>query len=176
MPCSAEFRDHALDLLSGLGPVEARRLFGGYGLFLSGVMLGLLDDDELFLRFDEESRPRFEAAGCRMWTYGRMTETHYLRPPDEAHEDAEAMLPWARLGLASALRRKAAKDAEAAARAARRAERERKAVAAERVPARRKPVSARASTGSARTKGAKRPTSAPGPERAAPARRGARRR
>jgi DNA transformation protein and related proteins len=136
MPCSRSFVDHALDLLCDLGPVQARAMFGGHGIYLRGVMFGLLDDDELFLKTDAQSRPQFTAAGCRMWTYGAMAETGYYRPPDEAHEDPEAMLPWARLGLEAALRKKAANDARAAAAAARRAAREEKAVAKRASPAR----------------------------------------
>ncbi|HYD41632.1 MAG TPA: TfoX/Sxy family protein [Anaeromyxobacter sp.] len=123
MPCSPTFADHAVDLLSGLGPVDARRMFGGYGVYARGVMFALLYDDELFLKTDDETRDRFRAAGCRMWVYGRMAETNYYRPPDEAHEDAEAMLPWAKLGLEAALRRRAAKAAKAAEKERRRAAR-----------------------------------------------------
>jgi DNA transformation protein len=104
--------------------VQARRLFGGHGLYLGGLMFGLLDDDELFLKTDAETRPRFVAAGGRMWLYPGAEETDYLRPPDEAHEDAEAMLAWAELGLAAARRKQAEKDARARAKAERRAARE----------------------------------------------------
>lgn len=121
MSSSSTFAAHAVDLLSGLGPVDARRMFGGYGVYARGVMFGLIAGDELFLKTDDETRDRFRAAGCQMWVYGRMAETNYYRPPDEAHEDPEAMLPWAKLGLEAALRRRAAKAAKEAASAARRA-------------------------------------------------------
>ena len=85
MPCSPSFVEHALDLLSEIGPVEARRLFGGYGLYARGVgaMVGLLDDDELFLRIDDQTLHLFTAAGCRRWEYPGAGEggTHYYRPP-----------------------------------------------------------------------------------------------
>ncbi len=107
------FVAHALDLLALLGPVEARAMFGGHGLYGEGVMFGLLDDGELFLKTDDATRERFVAAGCRRWTYVnkkvRMENTGYFRPPDDAHEDPEAMLPWARLALEAALRARAAK-------------------------------------------------------------------
>ena len=107
------FVAHALDLLALLGPVEARAMFGGHGLYGEGVMFGLLDDGELFLKTDAATRERFVAAGCRRWTYVnkkvRMENTGYFRPPDDAHEDPEAMLPWARLALEAALRARAAK-------------------------------------------------------------------
>jgi DNA transformation protein and related proteins len=132
MPCSPTFVDHVLDLLSPLGPVAPRRLFGGYGLYARGVMFALLDDDELFLKTDAESLPRFRERDCRMWVWASDgPATDYFRPPDEAHEDPEAMEPWARLGLEAALRVKGAKAAKAAAAAARRVERERKKAAGE---------------------------------------------
>jgi DNA transformation protein len=122
------FVDHALDLLAGAGPVQARRMFGGYGIYARGVMFGLLDDDELYLKTDEVSLPRFVAAGCRNWVYpGNPGPTSYWRPPDDAHEEAEAMAPWARLGLEAALRLQAAKAAKAARAAARRKKRPAKA-------------------------------------------------
>jgi DNA transformation protein len=102
------FVAHALDLVALLGRVEARRMFGGHGLYAEGVMFALLDDGELFLKTDGETRARFVAAGCRRWTYVhgkvRMEETSYFRPPDAAHEDPEAMLPWARLAVEAARR------------------------------------------------------------------------
>jgi DNA transformation protein len=113
MPNSPDFVTHAVELLSGVGPVDTRAMFGGHGLYARGVMFGLLDDDELFLKTDELSRPRFVEAGCRQWVYvaktQRMENTSWFRPPDEAHEDPEAMLGWARLALDSALRVRAAK-------------------------------------------------------------------
>ncbi len=117
------FVSYAVDLLSLVGPVEARAMFGGHGLYAEGVMFGLLDDGELFLKTDAETRDTFVGAGCRQWVYvhkdARMEETSYFRPPDDAHEDREAMLPWAQLAVAAALRTRAAKNAKRRQRTAR---------------------------------------------------------
>jgi len=120
MPESRGFIEFAVDLLSLVGPVRARAMFGGHGIYCGDVMIGLVDDDEVFLKTDVETLPRFVAAGCRRWVYaggGRTMETSYFRPPDEAHEDAEAMLPWGRLALEAARRGAAAKAARASRRA-----------------------------------------------------------
>ena len=115
MPSDPSFVAHVLDLVAPLGGVTARAMFGGHGLYAQGVMFGLLDDDELFFKTDEATRARFVAAGCRQWMYVnkkvRMENTGYFRPPDDAHEDAEVMLPWARLALDAALRARTAKEA-----------------------------------------------------------------
>jgi DNA transformation protein len=107
-----DFVTFAVELLSSVGPVTVRRMFGGHGVYAEGVMFALLDDDELFLKTDERTRETFRDAGCRMWTYGQMEETSYWRPPDEAHDEPEAMRPWATLGLEAALRKRAEKVAK----------------------------------------------------------------
>ena len=47
MASPARFVEHVLDLLLALGPVKARRMFGGWGFFLEGVMFALSADDRL---------------------------------------------------------------------------------------------------------------------------------
>jgi len=115
MAVSKSFVTHALDLCARAGPVQARAMFGGYGLYLGGAMFGLLDDDELYLKADDSSRQAFVDAGCRQWVYpspkGPMAMGYY-RPPDAALEDPEAMAPWARLGVDAALRARARKKAK----------------------------------------------------------------
>ena len=144
MANSPDFVTHALELVAGVGPVEARRMFGGHGVYAQGVMFGLLDDDELFLKTDERSRPRFVEAGCRQWVWvsktQRMESTGYFRPPDEAHEDPEAMTAWAALALEAALRKRAAKAARGAAKPKARPKPAKRGRAA--APARRKPAAA----------------------------------
>jgi DNA transformation protein len=122
MPSDPSFVAHVLDLVAPLGEVTARAMFGGHGVYAEGVMFGLLDGDELFLKTDGSTREIFVAAGCRQWSYVnkkvRMENTGYFRPPDGAHEDPDAMLPWARLALDAALRARAAKAARGTRRAA----------------------------------------------------------
>ncbi len=143
MPESPGFVEFAVDLLSRLGPVRARAMFGGHGIYCGDVMIGLVDDDEIFLKTDEVTRPAFVAAGCRCWVYEdatRRMETGYFRPPDEAHESAEDMEPWGRLALEAARRAAAEKRARAAAKAARKAATGKKPVAKAKPATKRKPV------------------------------------
>ncbi|NIR58502.1 MAG: TfoX/Sxy family protein, partial [Gammaproteobacteria bacterium] len=46
---ASEFVSHLLDMLEPLGPVSARRMFGGYGIYLDRLMFALVADDSLFL-------------------------------------------------------------------------------------------------------------------------------
>jgi DNA transformation protein len=107
VPESPGFVAFAVELLSRVGPVRARAMFGGHGVYCGDLMIGLVDDDELFLKTDGESRPRFEEVGCRQWVFtggGKEMRSSYFRPPDEAHESPEDMEPWGWLALEAARR------------------------------------------------------------------------
>ncbi len=162
MPESPGFVEFAVDLLSRLGPVRARAMFGGHGIYCGDLMIGLVDDDEVFLKTDELTRPAFVAAGCRCWVYEdatRRMETGYFRPPDEAHESPEDMEPWGRLALEAARRAAAEKRARAAAKEAR------KAAGAK--PAGKPPAKAAARNVAAPTRKAPSPRQAPRPRKRA---------
>jgi DNA transformation protein len=101
--------------------VRSRAMFGGHGIYCGDLMFGLVDDDEIFLKTDDLTRPMFEAAGCRRWVYsggGKKMETNYFRPPDAAHESPEDMAPWGRLALEAARRAARVKAAKKKAKAA----------------------------------------------------------
>jgi DNA transformation protein len=122
VPESPAFVAFAVDLLGPLGPVRARAMFGGHGIYCGDLMIGLVDDDEVFLKTDDQTRPVFEAAGCRRWIYGgggKEMKTSYFRPPDPAHESPEDMEPWGRLALEAARRAARAKASKKRGTAAR---------------------------------------------------------
>ena len=113
---SPGFVAFAVELLSRVGPVRARAMFGGHGVYCGDLMIGLVDDDEIFLKTDGETRPRFEGAGCRQWVFtggGKEMRSSYFRPPDDAHESPEDMEPWGRLALEAARRAAKAKTSKA---------------------------------------------------------------
>jgi DNA transformation protein len=115
VPESPGFVSFAVELLGRVGPVRARAMFGGHGIYCGDLMIGLVDDDEVFLKTDGETRPRFEEAGCRQWVYSggkKEMKTSYFRPPDEAHESPEDMEPWGRLALEAGRRSAALKRAK----------------------------------------------------------------
>jgi DNA transformation protein len=107
----------AVDLFSDMGGVEARRMFGGAGLYAGGVMFGLIDDDIIFLKVDETLRSDLAAAGSRSWIYterkgpkaGIPQETSYWSLPESALDDPEEASAWGLRSLAVAQAIKAAK-------------------------------------------------------------------
>ncbi len=103
----SEFSDYLADLLVPLGPVQVRDMFGGFGVFLDGLMFGLLADDTLYLKVDDANRAEFEAAGCEPFVYtmkGKAIEMSYRRAPEDAVESWETIQSWAESGLGAARR------------------------------------------------------------------------
>ncbi|NTX15114.1 TfoX/Sxy family protein [Myxococcus sp. CA056] len=115
------FVEYVVELLEKLGPVQARRMFGGWGLYFGGRMFGLIGDGQLFLKVDDVTRPDFQAAGCRPFIFeggGKTVALGYWTPPADASDDAYELLPWARRAVDAAARaalKKAPKKKPAAA-------------------------------------------------------------
>lgn len=109
--------DHCIELLSPLGAVRARRMFGGHGLYVDELFIAIIAFDRLYLKTDETTRERFATAGCEPFVYqakGRDQVTlGYWTVPAEAMESPQLMQPWARLAIAAALRARAAKPSAA---------------------------------------------------------------
>ena len=108
----AEFTHHCIDLLSPLGPVRTKRMFGGVGFYVDEVFIALIAFERLYLKVDAQTRPQFEAAGCQPFVYdaaGKAVSLGYFSAPEDAMESAPLMQNWARLALEAALRARAAK-------------------------------------------------------------------
>ncbi|HJM49560.1 MAG TPA: TfoX/Sxy family protein [Alphaproteobacteria bacterium] len=108
MAKQSEYVVRVLEILTPLGEVRAKPMFGGQGLFLDGTMFALITRaDRLYLKADEENRPAFEARGLE--GYGKMP---YRAAPDEALAGWAEMQPWAEGAVGAALRGAAAKGAK----------------------------------------------------------------
>jgi len=112
MTADREFVSYVVESLRALGRVGARRMFGGHGIFMDGVMFGLIADDQLYLKVDAGNRAAYEAEGLQPFTYsgkGRPIEMSYRLAPSEGFDDPEILCDWAREAYAAALRSDARK-------------------------------------------------------------------
>lgn len=101
------FIAYLLEHLEPLGPVRARKMFGGYGLFLNDRMFGLVSKDAFYLKVDHRNRPDFEAAGSEPFSYERAGKPYsmsYFLVPPEVLEDTDTLCDWAKKAWEAALR------------------------------------------------------------------------
>ena len=106
-----EFTAHCLDLLASVGPVVAKRMFGGWGISVDGITFAIIADlgsgERLWLKTDDQTLARFQAEGCPRFVYqakGRDMSMHYHAAPEAAMESPALMRDWALLAWQTALR------------------------------------------------------------------------
>jgi len=108
-----EFTNYVVDLMQSIGPVYVKRMFGGYGLFLDGLMFALVSDSLLYLKADTENKDNFIKNNLSAFSYvkkAKVCNLSYFQSPEDALEDAEIMHNWARASYAAALRATAKKS------------------------------------------------------------------
>jgi DNA transformation protein len=106
----SELVDHTVEMFGPLGPVQARRMFGGYGLFRGEAMFGILVDGVLFLKADEITTPLFKARGLTRFQYdrnGRPVRMSFFAAPEEVFDDRDEAELWGRRALEAAERARA---------------------------------------------------------------------
>ncbi|MFV1997952.1 MAG: TfoX/Sxy family protein [Acidiferrobacterales bacterium] len=102
-----EFVSYVVDLMQTIGPVHAKGMFGGHGIFLQELMFGLVSDGTLYLKADKDTEHEFTEKGLEAFTYikkGKEFRMSYYQAPEEALEDSEEMNSWANKAYSTALR------------------------------------------------------------------------
>jgi len=103
---SDAFRTFVLDQLHELGDVTPRTMFGGVGLYCSGVFFGSIARDVLYLKVDESNRADYERAKMQPFRPypDRSGSMHYYAVPVDVLESGHDLVTWARKAVAVAKR------------------------------------------------------------------------
>ena len=94
-------------LFEPFGSVTVKRMFGGAGIYAEGLCFAIELKREVFLKTDSLSRADFSAADSAPFTYvakGKSRPTSYWSLPAIAHDEADELRRWARMGLDAARR------------------------------------------------------------------------
>ena len=104
-----EFVNFLLEQLSPIGPVRARSMFGGHGVYLEDLMFGLVADETLYFKVDDGNRSFFEQLDLLPFTYEKngnpFAMSYYMAPPD-ALENSEELCQIAQQAFAAAMRQR----------------------------------------------------------------------
>jgi DNA transformation protein and related proteins len=92
------------DLFAGFGPVRLGRFFGGEGIWSGDAMIGMIFDDIIYFKTDEETRKRFVAEKCKPFSFlkhksGETVVTTWFALPDRLYDDPEELAHWAKAAL-----------------------------------------------------------------------------
>ena len=105
----SEYVEFLKEVFEQFGPIQPRRMFGGYGIFHKGLMLGLVADDVLYFKADETVAIYFEERKLGRFQYeknGKTFKMSYYMAPEEIFDDPEAAKFWAIRSYEAAVRSK----------------------------------------------------------------------
>jgi DNA transformation protein and related proteins len=108
MAASESFAEFLREQLGPLGRISMRGMFSKTGVFCEGVMLGMVADDALYFRVDDENRAAFKEAECfpplNYEKQGRTIDLSFWRVPERLLDEPDELVTWARAALAAAHR------------------------------------------------------------------------
>ncbi len=101
------FVDSLHEVFERFGRIEARRLFGGHGLYREGRMFALVAAGQLYLKTDAQSLAAFTQRDLAAFVFsknGKPMSTSYRAAPAEVFEDRDEAAQWAQRAWQAALR------------------------------------------------------------------------
>ena len=108
MVASDGFAGFLRDQLAPVGRITVRRMFGKTGVFCDGFMLGMVRDNTLYFRVDDDNRVIFkEAESFPPLNYekkGGTIDLSFWRAPERLFDEPDELAVWARAALAAARR------------------------------------------------------------------------
>ncbi|MFP5350141.1 MAG: TfoX/Sxy family protein [Gammaproteobacteria bacterium] len=113
MSASAEFTDYVLEQLEPAGAVRTTRFFGGVGICTGATQFAMIMGNSLYFVVDDSTRPKYERAGMRPFSYrtrhGIREVRRYFELPEEVLTDPHELRVWMRESIDIASRRPATK-------------------------------------------------------------------
>ena len=105
----SEFVEYLEEVFQEFGAVRSRRMFGGYGIYHDDLMFGLVADDVLYLKADDQSAKLFEEKDLAPFEYvknGKSMRMSYFMAPETIFDDPDVAKEWAQVAYSAALRAK----------------------------------------------------------------------
>lgn len=96
MPVSDGYLAYVLDQLRPIVPgIRVRRMFGAVGLYATDLFFAVVDDDILYLKVDDTTRPEYESRGMPPFRpFEMQASMNYSQLPEEILEDRETLQLW----------------------------------------------------------------------------------
>ncbi len=101
MKKSSEFHDYVVhDVLGRIRGITSKSMFGGYGLYLDGIIFGIIAESTLYFKVNETNRAHYETLGSAPFAYSskdqKKVAMSYWEVPEEIMTDREQIDAWVR--------------------------------------------------------------------------------
>lgn len=107
MPIKNSFLEQVMEKLSPHGPIKARAMFGGYGIYYDEVIFASIVENKLYFRVDEKNRKDFEAYKSEPFVYDggkKPVEMPYLTLPEEIFSNPKLLKKYIQNAYEASLR------------------------------------------------------------------------
>ncbi|MGD8913944.1 MAG: TfoX/Sxy family protein [Candidatus Thiodiazotropha sp.] len=107
MAISEDWLEYLRELLEWLPHLRVKKMFGGAGFYSDELFFAIADNDGLYLKADNESRPFYRNGGSEQFTYeskGKVGRMNFWSVPADALEDQDELRRWVDVALETALR------------------------------------------------------------------------
>ena len=94
MAADQAYHDKVMEMLSPIGGLTSKPMFGGYGIFHQGDMFALISKSNLYFKVNDSNLPGYEIAGSR-----RHAPMPYYEVPGAVIGDAATLHEWARTSI-----------------------------------------------------------------------------
>jgi DNA transformation protein and related proteins len=94
------FKTFVLDQLQKLDDVEARRMFGGYGLYQDETFFGIIHKGGLYFKIDEKTVAEYRKRKMKSFRpNAKQSLKSYYGVPVEIIEDGDRLAEWAEAAI-----------------------------------------------------------------------------
>jgi DNA transformation protein and related proteins len=94
------FKDFVLDQLRDLDDLEARRMFGGFGLYQDERFFGIVHKGRLFFKIDDSTVVEYRKRRMKPFRpNAKQTLKSYYQVPVDIIEDADQLAAWSRRAI-----------------------------------------------------------------------------
>ncbi len=88
---------YILDVLQPHGPITAKAMFGGHGIYYGKLIIGLIVENQLYFKIDDVTREDFEQLDAEPFVYAGKSKTvtmPYMTVPESILENREELPLW----------------------------------------------------------------------------------
>ncbi len=92
-----QYLAYILDTLEPHAPVTARAMFGGYGIYLNSLIIGVIVENQIYFKIDNQTRPDYEELHAEPLVFAVKNKTvtmPYMNVPESILENRDELPQW----------------------------------------------------------------------------------
>lgn len=98
------------ELLRDVEGISIRRMFDGYGVYVRGICIGLINKGTLYFKVDDGNKEEYEAQGSKPFIYqghtGKTVALSFWEVPASVMDNPSEIVEWVRKAYDAAVRSK----------------------------------------------------------------------